>query len=90
MKSQIVRRYFTDNKKIEHDCFLTEITNEGTRNVKVSQDLCDDTILEEGDSISLGGQFINETIENNILTIEFVGTTGTPKILMEKKYTSFD
>ena len=88
MKTQIVRRYFTAPMKIEHDCYLTEISNEGTRPIKVSQDLCDDTILEEGDSMSLGGRFINENIENNILKIEFIGNVGTPRMLMEKQYVS--
>lgn len=87
MKSEIIRKYLLGTSLVYHDCYSTTLTNDGTNNVTIKQNKCDDVILETGDSISFGGEFLNEKLTNNKIQIVPVGATDC-KVLLEKKYIS--
>lgn len=88
MKSQDIRKYIVANKTIIIDCFKTEFLNEGQNDVIIKQEHCDDIVLKQGDSISFGGDFVDEGLTNNAITIVFLATEveSENKVLLTKKY----
>jgi hypothetical protein len=88
MKSQNIRKYIVESKTIIHDCFRTELINEGQNDAIIKQDNCDDIVLKEGDSISFGGDFVDEGLTNNAINIVFLPTEveSENSVLLIKKY----